>query len=58
MTFQDSEYVQLPVPEGIYDLHVGQPSPNLLPLELLYSADRNHIQDPTFLQYANQQGYP
>ncbi|NKB76145.1 MAG: aminotransferase class I/II-fold pyridoxal phosphate-dependent enzyme [Gammaproteobacteria bacterium] len=57
MTYQDSEYVQLPVPEGIYDLNVGQPSPQLLPMDLLYSADNTHISDPTFLQYGNQQGY-
>ena len=57
MTSQNSEYIQMPVAKGIYDLNVGQPSPQMLPLDLLYSADRNHITDPTFLQYANQQGY-
>ncbi|EAY30235.1 aminotransferase-like domain-containing protein [Microscilla marina] len=57
MTYQNSEYVQMPVTKGIYDLNVGQPSPQMLPLDLLYSTDRNHITDPTFLQYANQQGY-
>lgn len=57
MTSQNSQYVQMPVTEGIYDLNVGQPSPQMLPLDLLYSVDRNHITDPTFLQYAKQQGY-
>ncbi len=57
MTYQQSEYVQLTVPKGMYDLNVGQPSPQLLPLELLYSADRTHIKDPLFLQYSAQQGY-
>ncbi|VFN00082.1 MAG: DNA-binding transcriptional regulator, MocR family, contains an aminotransferase domain [Candidatus Kentron sp. G] len=57
MTHQESEYVQLKVPKGMYDLNVGQPCPQLLPLELLSSADRTHIKDPTFLQYAAQQGY-
>ena len=57
MTYQESEYVQSTVPKGMYDLNVGQPSPQLLPLELLYSVDQTHIQDPTFLQYATEQGY-
>nr|VFK28531.1 MAG: DNA-binding transcriptional regulator, MocR family, contains an aminotransferase domain [Candidatus Kentron sp. MB]VFK33092.1 MAG: DNA-binding transcriptional regulator, MocR family, contains an aminotransferase domain [Candidatus Kentron sp. MB]VFK76051.1 MAG: DNA-binding transcriptional regulator, MocR family, contains an aminotransferase domain [Candidatus Kentron sp. MB] len=57
MTYQESEYVQLKVPKGIYDLNVGQPCPQLLPSELLYSADRTRIKDPTFLQYAANQGY-
>jgi DNA-binding transcriptional MocR family regulator len=58
MTFQNSDYVQMPVPEGIFDLNVGQPSPALLPLDLIHSVDRHCITDPTFLQYADQQGYP
>lgn len=57
MTSQQSEYVQLEVPEGIYDLNVGQPSPQLLPRSLLQSADSLPISDPTFLQYSSQQGY-
>lgn len=58
MTYQDSEYVQLAVPKGRYDLNVGQPSPQLLPLELLYSVNQPPVKDPIFLQYSAQQGYP
>ncbi len=58
MTFQTSEYVQSSVSKAEYNLGVGQPSPQLLPLALFYSANRNDIKDSTFLQYTYKQGYP
>jgi 2-aminoadipate transaminase len=57
MTFQISEYIQSSVPKGEYHLEVGQPSPQLLPLELFHSAFQNDIKDSTFLQYSYKQGY-
>ena len=58
MTYQQSEYVQLQVPQGVYNFNSGQPSPQLLPLDLLRSTAGLSVEEPTFLQYSARQGCP
>jgi DNA-binding transcriptional MocR family regulator len=59
---QDPTYGQYVIPnvEDEIDFKVGQPSPELLPLDKIRRAAQNKMaeNDPEFLQYGNIYGFP
>ena len=60
MTSQVGEYVDNPTPEGFINLRLGQPSPGLLPVDLIAraaAASLNETTDPLVYQYGARLGY-
>lgn len=49
---------QIDISPGMIDLGIGQPSPGLLPLDLIRSAARHRLgnEDPSYLAYGAEQG--
>ena len=38
LTHQDNEYIQTPLKQGTYGFHLGQPGPDLIPLQRIKQA--------------------
>ena len=38
LTHQDNEYIQTPLKQGTYGFHLGQPGPDLIPLQRINQA--------------------
>ena len=54
VTHQDNEYIQTALEEGVYGFHLGQPGPDLIPLQRIKAAVNtviNESADPLLLQY-------
>ena len=54
VTHQDNEFVQTALKAGVYGLHLGQPGPDLIPLQRIKEAVNHAIDDsadPLMLQY-------
>jgi hypothetical protein len=60
VTSQTGQYQQTQVSESHIDLGIGQPSPFLLPVDLVVSSSikrAKQADDPLFLQYGDVSGY-